>query len=48
MDDRERELEGMRTGNLALHWYGWGSPVGLGSFALLLATAVALLRLAFR
>jgi hypothetical protein len=30
------------------NWYGWGSPVGLGLFFVLVATAAALVRLAFR
>ena len=32
----------------ALIWYGWGSPVGLGLFVLLLSASAALIRLAFR
>jgi len=45
MRETERDFE---MGQHAMRWYGWGSPVGLGTFALLLSTAVALLRLAFR
>ena len=36
------------AGRLSMAWYGWGSPVGLGLFALLLAGATALIRFAFR
>ncbi len=42
----DREVDEMR--NPALRWYGWGSPVGLGLFVLLLTAAAALIRLAFR
>jgi hypothetical protein len=35
-------------GSHALRWYGWGSPVGLGLFILLVSSLVALIRLAFR
>ncbi len=31
----------------ALRWHGWGSPVGLGLFVLLVAGAVAVIRFAF-
>jgi hypothetical protein len=41
----EHEVDEMR--NPALRWYGWGSPVGLGLFVLLVSTSVALIRLAF-
>jgi hypothetical protein len=47
MDDRDTEA-GLVYGQHTMRWYGWGSPVGLGLFALLLATAVAVVRLAFR
>jgi hypothetical protein len=30
------------------HWSGWGSPVGLGMFFVLIAVAVDLLRIAFK
>jgi hypothetical protein len=43
MDDRE--VDEMR--NPALRWYGWGSPVGMGLFVLLLSTSAALIRFAF-
>lgn len=42
MDDRE--VDEMR--NPALRWYGWGSPVGMGLFVLLLSTSAALIRFA--
>jgi len=29
-------------------WHGWASPVGLGLFFVLIATAVDLVRLAFK
>lgn len=29
-------------------WHGWGSPVGLGLFFVLIAVAVDLVRLAFK
>ena len=29
-------------------WHGWGSPVGLGMFFVLIALAVDLVRLAFK
>ena len=32
----------------SMRWYGWGSPVGLGLFVLLLAGAAALLLFALR
>ena len=31
-----------------MSWYGWGSPLGLGLFLLLVAVGVTLLRFAFR
>jgi hypothetical protein len=42
-DERDFEM-----GQHAMRWYGWGSPIGLGSFAVLLSTAFALVRLALR
>jgi|GraSoiStandDraft_30_1057271.scaffolds.fasta_scaffold2917162_1 hypothetical protein len=42
-DERDFEM-----GQHGMRWYGWGSPIGLGSFAVLLSTAFALVRLAFR
>jgi hypothetical protein len=33
---------------LAMRWYGWGSPVGLGLFILLIGVTVAVVRMAFR
>jgi hypothetical protein len=47
MEDRDTEI-GLVYGQHTMRWYGWGSPVGLGAFALLLALAVAVIRLAFR
>jgi hypothetical protein len=41
----EHEIDEMR--NPALRWYGWGSPVGLGLFVLLLSASASLIRLAF-
>jgi hypothetical protein len=35
-------------GQHAMRWSGWGSPIGLGSFAVLLSAAFALVRLALR
>jgi hypothetical protein len=47
MDQSDFEI-GRDVGQYAMRWYGWGSPVGLGTFALLLAAAFALVRLAIR
>jgi hypothetical protein len=44
----DKDFEESVAGRLAMAWYGWGSPVGLGLFALLVAGAVALVRFAFR
>jgi hypothetical protein len=44
----EEEMTGREAANHAMRWYGWGSPVGLGLFATLIATAFALVRVAFR
>jgi cell division protein FtsX len=46
MTERDRETLDWLKPSMA--WYGWGSPVGLGLFALLIAAAVALIRFAFR
>ena len=46
MDERNRDQRAWL--DPSMKWYGWGSPVGLGLFALLVATAVALIRFAFR
>jgi hypothetical protein len=43
-DEEVKELAQIHQFN----WYGWGSPVGLVLFFLLVATAAALVRLAFR
>jgi hypothetical protein len=32
-------------GQHAMRWYGWGSPIGLGSFAVRLSTAFGLVGL---
>lgn len=50
MNDRESEelVTGRIAMRLAMRWYGWGSPVGLGVFIVLLAGAAALIRFAFR
>jgi hypothetical protein len=42
---REQEVDPMAS--RALSWYGWGSPVGLGLFVLLLSASAALIRFAF-
>lgn len=47
MDDRDTEM-GLVYGQHTMRWYGWGSPVGLGTFVLLLAVSVAVIKLAFR
>lgn len=44
----EQEVDAAEMGNAALRWYGWGSPVGMGLFVLLLSASAALIRLAFR
>jgi len=50
VSDRESEdlVMGRIATRLAMRWYGWGSPVGLGLFIVLLAGAAALIRFAFR
>ncbi len=48
MTHDEREITGAEAARQSMQWYGWGSPVGLGAFALLIATAVDLVRVAFR
>ncbi len=47
MEDSDTEM-GLVYGQHTMRWYGWGSPVGLGTFVLLVALAVAVVRLAFR
>lgn len=42
------EMTGREAANHAMRWYGWGSTIGLGSFAVLISTAIALMRIAFR
>lgn len=45
--DREHDSDfGMEAARRAMDWYGWGSPVGLGLFLLLVAGAAAVLILA--
>lgn len=39
---------GREAASHTMRWYGWGSPVGLGLFATLIATAIALVRIAIR
>jgi len=38
--------EAWRYAEKAMSWAGWGSPVGLGLFILLIAGAIALLKVA--
>lgn len=38
--------EEMETNRMVMQWYGWGSPIGLGVFALCLGIAGSLLRFA--
>jgi hypothetical protein len=49
---RDRDTEVLEWGRFAMRltmrWYGWGSPVGLGLFFLLVAGAIALIKFAFR
>ena len=45
MNDTDRDT---LMGALAMRWYGWGSPVGLGLFVLFVAGATALVRFSFR
>jgi hypothetical protein len=49
MYDHDTETDGI--GRVAtresLRWYGWGSPVGLALFVLLLSGAAAVIKLAF-
>lgn len=50
MAARQAELtreEEFRYSELAMRWHGWGSPVGIGIFALLLGASAALIRIAF-
>ncbi|MGH7776660.1 MAG: hypothetical protein ACREPI_05720 [Candidatus Dormibacterales bacterium] len=46
MEIRELEVDPMAA--QTLRWYGWGSPVGMGLFVLLLSASAALVRLALR
>jgi hypothetical protein len=46
--ERDEQLGMDAAGWRAMAWYGWGSPVGLGLFLLLLAGAVAVIILAVR
>ena len=46
--ETEDQVTGRLAMNLTMRWYGWGSPVGLGLFILLVAGAVAVIRVAFR
>lgn len=39
----EDEVE---VNRMVMQWYGWGSPIGLGIFAVCLGVAVELIRLA--
>ncbi|PZV37882.1 hypothetical protein B5V02_16640 [Mesorhizobium kowhaii] len=38
--------EELKYAKLAMEWYGWGSPIGLGILLVALAAAAVLVRLA--
>lgn len=38
--------EEIEVNRMVMRWYGWGSPVGLGLFALCLGISAELIRLA--
>ena len=44
----EREKSSQYIDPVMSAWHGWGSPVGLGMFFVLIAVAVDLIRFAFK
>jgi len=46
MSEQQRQFQEMDP--VVGAWHGWASPVGLGLFLVLVATAVDLVRLAFK
>lgn len=47
MDKHLKHVHEMESADMAMKWYGWGSPIGLSIFFLTLVAIVVIIKIAF-